>query len=244
MLVARTQRSGRCILQLDRQPGTAGDVAQGFQEQRCTALALSEVRHQQRRERDEPRTGLSLWDTSGQRRGGRDAATRTPQPVLLVFDDDRPDLRQFKHLMPERLWVVPLERLSTAPTLRWLQRDGLGHLFWRDERSLMFLVTFLSAPFTTGGLPFRRRLFGMRMLAGGRHRRVLWIHPNPAFQLGDFRFERFNPRQQKLNERPHRRRHLGFEFRRNRDLRRFLAHVENLRQSRRLREDQVDVIGV
>jgi len=238
LFVAPSQGFRSNVLVLDRQPGTAGNVAQCFQKQGRAAFALAEIGHQQCRERDEPWTSLSLGNTVGQRRSGRDSTTGTPQPVPLVLGDERLDLWKFEDLVSVWLGIVALKILTATPAMRRFQRDRFGHLFRRNECSLMFGVSFLSAALATGRLAFRFRLFGVRMLAGGRHRRVLRIHPNHPLQFRDFRFERLNPRQQNLNKRPHRRRHLRIQFRRNRNRSTLLAHNENHRQSRHLRKDQ------
>ena len=99
LFVAGSQGLRSGVLQLDRQPGTAGNVAQCFQKQGRAAFALPKISHQERSEGDEPRTRLSLWNTVGQPGGRRDTATRATQPVLLVLGDDRLDLRQFEDLV-------------------------------------------------------------------------------------------------------------------------------------------------
>ena len=101
----------------------------------------------------------------------------------LVLGDDRLDLRQFKHLMTQRLRIAARKRPAATPALRWFQGNRFGHLFRRHERSLMLGVSFLSALFATGGLAFRPRRFGMRMFTGGRQRRVLRIHAEPPLQV-------------------------------------------------------------
>lgn len=100
----------------------------------------------------------------------------------LILGDHRLDLRQFKDLVPERFRIVACESLPATPTMIRLQRNRFGHLARRHECSLMFLVPFLSAAFS---LRFRFGFgsLGVRMLAGGRQRRVLRSHAKPRFQV-------------------------------------------------------------
>ncbi len=84
--------------------------------------------------------------------------------------------------LPERFRIVACESLPATPTMIRLQRNRFGHLARRHECSLMFLVSFLSAAFS---LRFRFGFgsLGVRMLAGGRQRRVLRSHAKPRFQV-------------------------------------------------------------
>ena len=84
----------------------------------------------------------------------------------------------------------------------------------------------------------RWRRLGMRMLRGRRQRRILRRPIQSLFQLGDFRLQRLNAIPKKLDKRPHRRRHLGGNFRRNRQLCRAPAHGGNHRRSAEFLKDQ------
>ena len=113
--------------------------------------------------------------------------------MLLVFGDDRLNLRQFENLMPEWLRIVASKHAATTAALRRFQRDRFGHPFWRNECSLVFAVSFLSAALACGRLAFGFRLFGMRMFRRRWQGRILRIPPQPTLQF-------FNPRQQKKND--------------------------------------------
>jgi hypothetical protein len=126
--------------------------------------------------------------------------------MALIFSHMRLDLGQFPYLMPQRLRVVARELRAATPTFAWLERFHFLAVFRRDQGSLVLFVAWLSATLLVRPPSWRLRS-GMGMLGAGRQRRVLRRLPS-AFQ---FR----NSPQQQFHERPHRRRHLGIEFRRN-----------------------------
>jgi len=146
------------------------------------------------------------------------------QLVLLVFGDYRFDWRQFEDLVPPRLWFVTGQRLATSAARSGPQRDDFIHFIGRDERPLMFAMTFLSAAFLLR-FRFRRCGFRMRVLRRGRQRGVLGCFAQPRFEFVD-------AGQQHLDECTNRRRHLSFKFRRNRQTGPVSIHGGKHRQSR------------
>jgi len=68
------------------------------QEQGGPALGLTEAGHEQSAERDQAWSGLSGWDTGGQR-ATSDRTTAAGQAMPLVFGDTGLNLRQFPNLV-------------------------------------------------------------------------------------------------------------------------------------------------
>jgi len=101
----------------------------------------------------------------------------------LVLGHMRLDLRQFPDLVPQRLGVAPGELLAAASALGRLQRLHLVAVLGGDQRSLVFLMPRLSAPFLLRPT-LRGRGFRVGMHRAGRQRGVLGRF-SPAFQLLD-----------------------------------------------------------
>jgi hypothetical protein len=230
--VSRPERRRRLSLQLDHPAWQAGLIEDLFQEERHAALALFEAAHEQRHERHQPWSGLTDRHAGGQFAAGGDSATRTDQSMPLIFGDDRPDLGPFPHLMPPRLGIMAGQAVSAAAAAVGLERDHLVALLGRNERPLVFGMSRLPAPFLAA-LLLRRRRLGMRRLGARRQRRIA----GRFLQRRDLRFQGFHPSQQRLDKRPHARRHLGVEFRRNRQRQSVPAHGGNHRLSTPNRKD-------
>ena len=90
----------------------------------------------------------------------------------LILGDDRLDLGQFPHLMPQRLRVAARELRPAAAALGRPQRLHVVTLVAGDQRSLMFLVAGLPATFLLRLASGRLRP-GVGMLRTGRQRGVL-----------------------------------------------------------------------
>jgi hypothetical protein len=85
--------------------------------------------------------------TAQQRRTGGFPATRTAQPMPLIFSDDRLNLGQFPDLMPRRASIIAREDRTATPTLfRFKRKDFLAFLRG-NQRSFVSGMSALSTTF-------------------------------------------------------------------------------------------------
>ena len=91
LVVARLQCGGRSLLLLDHPTGRARHAEQRTESQRGATLRLAEQPHQDRRDRDEPRSGHVFGDALGKLRTGRPDQTNTVRNHdTSVCDADTP----------------------------------------------------------------------------------------------------------------------------------------------------------
>ena len=91
----------------------------------------------------------------------------------LIFGHDRLDVGQFPDLMANRFGVRTRQRLAASTA-------GVGHkpndivtLLWRNQFSVMLLMSLLPATFSLLAISPGTFRFGMRMLCARWQRRVL-----------------------------------------------------------------------
>ena len=70
------------------------------------------------------------------------------EPILV---DDRLDPRKFSDLMNQRFSVFAGEPMATSTASGWLTMDRVMDLFGRDQRTVSFTMSRLSAPFLPAG---------------------------------------------------------------------------------------------
>ena len=169
---------------LDCERCTTGLPEKCFQKQRGSAFALTEVRHQQRGERDQSRPGLPSRHTGRQRSTGRLSAARTGQPMPLILGHLRPDVGEFVDLMPQRFAIVTDQSGLTPSTLTRLQWHHSITLFGRYQRTFVFAMPWLSPPTLPLRLLLLSRRPGVGMLCARRRGRVLRRFGQPRLQLG------------------------------------------------------------
>ena len=99
--------------------------------------------------------------------GYRITAARTRQTVATIFDDQRLDLGQFPHLMPQRLGITPHQPLPAPPTSRGLQLDDTLTLRGGNQRPLAPGLPRRPSALPLR-LPLRRSRLRLRMLGTGR----------------------------------------------------------------------------
>lgn len=92
--------------------------------------------------------------------------------MQLILGDVRLDLRQFPDLMSLWLRIFASEFLAATAALARLELLDVIPLVGGPQRTLVFFVAGLPAPFLVGLGLLRRRL-GVRMLRAGRQRGVL-----------------------------------------------------------------------
>ena len=169
----RPQRRRAQVLHVDDVAHAARLVEQHGEKARRAALAQAKVGHHQRGQGDQTRPRLSRGDTGWQFGARRHATTRTRQPLLLIFGDNRLDLGKFPHLVPQRIGVPTAQRATATAARRRRQQDDFITLLRRNQRP---------GPLGMARLPTRlsRRLrlrnpggFVVRMLAARRYRRIL-----------------------------------------------------------------------
>ena len=182
------QRARDDRLLFDRQRGAAGDVQNRRDEQRRAAFALPETGHQQRDEGDQLRTRLAARHARGKRGTRRVAAAGTAQAMLLILGDQRFDLGQFIHLMPQRCGIAARQFRAAPATLVRLERNDSVALIGGNQRPFVPGMSRLTAVILLRLRPRFQRL-GMRMLRAGGQRRILRRLP----QALEFRFQPGNP---------------------------------------------------
>ena len=128
--------------------------------------------------------------------------------MLLVFGDDRLNLRQLPHLMPKGFGIGPCQLGRTTPASIGLQGHDVIAVFRGDQLPLMSRMSRLTTPFSLRALFLFPRRLGVRVLTTGRQRGVLRTQGQSGFQLLD-------PADERCHKSPNRRRHLGVDFRRN-----------------------------
>ena len=207
-LIGRTDRSRGLCLHLHGQRRATRLVQQTFQEHRRATFALAEVGHQQCGEGHQSWSRLTDRHAGREFPAGRRPATGTGEPVPLVLRDQRLDLRQFPHLMPQRFGIVAQQLDSASTTGGGPEQHYVLALVRRKQRPLVFRVPRLAATLLPGSrLP---RGLCMRMLCTGRQRRVL--RRLSTFQLGDAPCEPLQFLPQRANDRLRRRRETGQLF--------------------------------
>jgi hypothetical protein len=172
------------LLHLDGQSRAARLVQQRFQEQRCAALALTEIGHQQPAESDQPGAGLALRYTRRELRAGGFAAVAAPQAVPLIFAHVWSDFRELPNLMSQWFGIATGQVITAAAAFRRLQDVQFVAAVGRQQRPAVLRVSRLSAPLPLR-LGFLLHGLGMRMLRARRQRRILRRFVEPCFQLGD-----------------------------------------------------------
>ena len=194
-------------------PGTARHVTNITGKQRGLASADAKPRRHQNQNRCQHHSGAAI-DRIGKRSAGCDTATAARQSMLLVLGDEGANLN-IPNLLPQRLLVASAKRLAAAAALVRFTGDDFFAIGGRDQRPFKLLMSALSALFA-----FRLRLFlgqrlGMRMFARGRFGRIAGVLRQFRFELLDAFFQLGDTKQQHLDKRPYRRRHLVKQFRRN-----------------------------
>ena len=161
---------GGTLLQ-EHHPGrTGGLVENRAHEQGGPPLRLTKARHEDGGESDQSRPGLSGRHALREFAAGG-ATARADEAVPLIFGDDRLDLGKFPDLMAKRLGIDAGERFAAAAALARNDRDDSGTLFGGDQRTVVFVVSRLTAAFAFR-LDLGRRRLVVRMRGRGGLRRI------------------------------------------------------------------------
>ena len=185
-LVGGPQGGRRLLLQFHHPARRARLVQDLFQEQRHAALALFEAPHEQRDEGDQLRTRLAGGHAGRQLAAGAGRATRTHQPMQLIFGHMRLDGGNLPDLMPQRLGVAASQPLAATTARRRLDGDHVLALLAGKQRPIVLGMPRLTTRFLAA-LVARRRRFGMGMLDTGRQRRIPRRLVQSRFQFSDLR---------------------------------------------------------
>jgi hypothetical protein len=162
-----------------------------FQEQRHSALALLEASHEQCRERHQPRSGLALGHTGRKFATGRFLAARASQPMQLVLRHFRLDLGNLPDLVSQWFGVGAGKRLATPTATLRLEGDDRLTLIGRNQRSLVFRVSGLTARLPAALFP-RSGRFGMGVFGTWRQGRVSRRLVQASFEFADLRQQQAN----------------------------------------------------
>src|SRR6056297_400001 len=186
-VVGGSQRMGRSSLQLHQPTGAGRHAEHRLEEEFGLSFALPKTGHQNRRQRCQAGTGLTVRGALGQLSTGRGPATEAGQAVSLIFGDGGPDRGQFPDLLPQRLVVAASQFLAASPARLRIKRHQFVDIFERNQLAFVFLVTGLPPSFSLlGGIPRlagRLRALGVRVLRRRRQRRIVRRHLQPLFQL-------------------------------------------------------------
>lgn len=143
-VVSGPHRFGGAVLQEHHPAGAGGLVENYTQELSGPAFGLAKAGHEQGGKGDQPRPGLPRRHAFRQFAAGG-ATAGAEQPVLLIFPDDRLDVREFPDLMADRLRIGSLQESAATPALGRHAGNDVCALSRRDQRPFVLRMPRLAA---------------------------------------------------------------------------------------------------